>query len=241
MNYYLYCVTEKLSKFDHSTPGVSDQLVEVISFDDFDIVVSQAKETTVPVTRENVLRHESVVRKVLAEKTPLPCRFGLIESKEGIESFAKARATSLVARLGEVRDCVELSVKVIWRGPEPESAPSETDTVQELGSGAAFLQAKRKELLGDQKLAVEAEKISEWLRDLLFEVSRTQMANVQPKEKLVFAGSYLVRRERVAEFREKLTHAMDERVDLHFLISGPWPPYTFANIDLEFKTQFGVS
>jgi len=32
-----------------------------------------------------------------------------------------------------------------------------------------------------------------------------------------------------------------ERPELHFLTSGPWPPYTFANIDLEFETQFGVS
>jgi hypothetical protein len=35
--------------------------------------------------------------------------------------------------------------------------------------------------------------------------------------------------------------ARGERAELRFLTSGPWPPYSFANIDLEFKTQFGVS
>ena len=241
MNYYLYCVTEKLSEFDRSTPGILDQLVEIISFDEFDIVVSELGEPTVPVTRENVLRHESVVRKVLVEKTPLPFRFGTIVSKEGIEGFVRGRRPALVERLGKVRDCVELSVKVIWSPVEVEDDISQPDQVEELGAGAAFLAGKRKELLGDQKLIVEAEKISGWLRELFSDVVRNQMVNVQPKEKLVFAGAYLVARERVPEFREKLSQAIAERPDLHFLSSGPWPPYTFANIDLEFKTHFGVS
>lgn len=241
MNYYLYCVTEKLSEFDRSTPGILDQSVEIVSFDEFDIVVSEVGEPTVPVTRENVLRHDSVVRKVLVEKTPLPFRFGTIVGKEGIESFVSARRLALVERLSKVSGCVELSVKVIWSPVEAEDDISEAHKVDELGAGATFLAAKRKELLGDQKLAVEAEKISEWLRELLSRVVRTQMVNVQPKEKLVFAGSYLLERSRVAEFREKLTQALAERTDLHFLISGPWPPYTFANIELEFETQFGVS
>jgi hypothetical protein len=43
------------------------------------------------------------------------------------------------------------------------------------------------------------------------------------------------------DFRSELEGLRDERPELHFLVSGPWPPYTFANIDLEFETQFGVS
>jgi hypothetical protein len=33
----------------------------------------------------------------------------------------------------------------------------------------------------------------------------------------------------------------ENRPELHFLFSGPWPPYSFANIELEFKSQIGVS
>jgi len=55
------------------------------------------------------------------------------------------------------------------------------------------------------------------------------------------SASYLVDRGREADFREILNKLRAERPELHFLISGPWPPYTFANIDLEFDAQFGVS
>ena len=39
----------------------------------------------------------------------------------------------------------------------------------------------------------------------------------------------------------RLGEARKTRPELHFLVSGPWPPYTFSNIELEFKSQFGVS
>ena len=97
MNFYLYCLSEKLSEFDCSTPGILDQLVEIISFDEIDIVASQLGKPTIPATRENVLRHESVVRKVLVEKTPLPFRFGTIVGKEGIEGFVKGRRSASVS------------------------------------------------------------------------------------------------------------------------------------------------
>jgi gas vesicle protein GvpL/GvpF len=50
-----------------------------------------------------------------------------------------------------------------------------------------------------------------------------------------------VERDFVDEYRARLKVARAERPDLHFLVSGPWAPYSFANIDLEFTTRFGVS
>jgi hypothetical protein len=58
---------------------------------------------------------------------------------------------------------------------------------------------------------------------------------------MVLAAAHLVERGRLPAYRKGLGAARTERPDLHFLISGPWPPYSFANIDLEFNSQFGVS
>jgi hypothetical protein len=50
-----------------------------------------------------------------------------------------------------------------------------------------------------------------------------------------------VERGAVEAYRLRLKEARSERPELKFLVSGPWPPYSFANIDLEFRNQFGVS
>jgi len=57
----------------------------------------------------------------------------------------------------------------------------------------------------------------------------------------LFAAAHLVERSTVQAYREKVSEAVKRRPELHFLVSGPWPPYSFANIELEFLTQFGVT
>jgi len=57
----------------------------------------------------------------------------------------------------------------------------------------------------------------------------------------VVAAAHLVERDKIPQYKERLAAARKNRPELHFLFSGPWPPYSFANIELEFKTQFGVS
>jgi hypothetical protein len=70
---------------------------------------------------------------------------------------------------------------------------------------------------------------------------REEDVSLCPTEKLIVAAAHLVSREAVREYRDRLAVARKTRPELHFLVSGPWPPYTFSNIELEFKTRFGVS
>jgi len=60
-------------------------------------------------------------------------------------------------------------------------------------------------------------------------------------DKLILVAAHLVERAVVEQYRARVKTAREERPELHFLVSGPWPPYSFANIELEFKSQFGVS
>jgi hypothetical protein len=54
-------------------------------------------------------------------------------------------------------------------------------------------------------------------------------------------ADHLIEREDVQEYRTKMAQAVEERPEVRFMVSGPWPPYSFANIELEFSRQFGVS
>ena len=56
-----------------------------------------------------------------------------------------------------------------------------------------------------------------------------------------FRAAHLVERGSITQYRDQLGEARKLRPELHFLVSGPWPPYSFSNIDLEFKTLFGVN
>lgn len=242
MSLYLYClidddITMETLVFTAESKGISGAPVIVFCIDDFNLLVSDFVGTSVPVTRENVLKHAAVVGSMLTETTPLPFRFGTLATEEVLESYLKSRRNALKAQLELVRGCVEMSVKIIWNRDWTEAPPTNNS---EGKPGTAFLKDRRRKLLGSEARGEEAKKIAVWLEDRLRDVVREKTFQTST-DKLLLTAAHLVERASVERYREALKNARLQRPELHFLASGPWPPYSFANIDLEFKTQFGVS
>jgi hypothetical protein len=239
MKYYVYCVAEGISSATQLPSGIAEADVQLLKYENLLVVVSEFGQDIVLLNRENVLRHEAVVRSVFAESTPLPFRFGTLVSEDELQSFVESRKQSLFDRLSLVRDAAEMNVKIIWQRTVDEA--KEDNQAIGVGAGAAFLQAKRRELLGNDELVSAANDLGDWLASAVRSFVRQQSLNIQPKQKLVVAGAFLIDRSVESDFRTAIGQLELERSELHFLTSGPWAPYTFANIDLEFESQFGVS
>src|SRR5215216_794134 len=236
MKLYAYCLVEDLNAFDATTRGISGAAVRSLQIDELAVLVTDFNADTVAVARENALDHAAAVRSVLDRTTPLPFRFGTLVSEQQLRSYVAARKPALETNLSLVRGCVEMSVKMIWQvAMDQEDEPKKP--VQ--GIGAAFLAAKRSEILGSELRAAKATEISTWLHESVNGLTRGEKLNIQPSEKLFLTAAHLVERDNLNQYRTKMVQARDERRGLHFLLSGPWPPYSFANIELDVKTQFG--
>jgi hypothetical protein len=201
------------------------------------VLVTDFNADTVAVTRENALDHAAVVRSVLDRTTPLPFRFGTLVTEQQLRSYISARKPALQTRFAHVRGCVEMSVKVI----RELSDEIKTQSRDEITTGTSFLEEKRREILGSEQKTAEAREIETWLHEQVGGLIRDEQVTIRPSEKLVLAAAHLVERDKIGQYKEKTAAARKNRPELHFLFSGPWPPYSFANIELEFKTQFGVS
>src|SRR6476659_9768567 len=113
MKLYAYCLVEDLDAWDATTRGISGATVRSFPIDELAVLVSEFNADTVAVTRENALDHAAVVRSVLDRTTPLPFRFGTVVTEQQLRSYVAARTTALQTRFAHVRDCVEMSVKII--------------------------------------------------------------------------------------------------------------------------------
>lgn len=238
MKLYAYCLADDIDVLEDPAPGISGAPVHLLKTEGLSILVSDLDSEMVQVTRENALAHAAVVRSILDRTTPLPFRFGTLVTEQQLVNYLSARKPALETKLSKVRGCVEMSVKIIRPPSAPEPEPND-QTNQ--GAGTSFLTQKRREILGGEQSAAEAATISTWLHDQISGLIRDEHVNLRPTEKLVLAAAHLVERAKVKKYRENMAEACQSRPDLHFLLSGPWPPYSFANIELEFKTQFGVS
>lgn len=240
MKLYAYGLTEGLDSLPQALNGINGAAVYIYKAGDFSLLVSAFSGETVPVNRENVLLHAAVVRSVLDRTTPLPFRFGTLVTDQQLENYVTSRREALQAKLKLVQGCVEMTVRIIWDREWNGGESSSNDDLQ-TKPGTAFLKEKRRELLGSETRVEEAKRIAGWLEDRLGDAVRESRIETNATEKLLLSAAHLVERGAIDRYRTALKSAQHERPELHFLASGPWPPYSFANIDLEFKTQFGVS
>jgi Gas vesicle synthesis protein GvpL/GvpF len=233
MKLYVYCLAEKIDAPAAPVAGISGAKVEIVDVEGFSLLVSELEDEQAPVTRENALAHDGVIRSVLGQTTPLPFRFGTLTTEKELANYLGARRPTIESRLKLVSGCVEMSVKIISNTKRTDSGVENRD----LGPGAMFLEKKRREVLGSE----EAKEVADWLQNEVAGFVREEQVSLCPTEKLIVAAAHLVERERLADYRGSVGNARKLRQELHFLVSGPWPPYSFSNIDLEFKTRFGVS
>jgi hypothetical protein len=236
MKLYAYCLIEDEHALEATARGISGAAVRLLQVDQLAVLVSDFDGDTVVVNRENALVHAAVVRSVLDRTTPLPCRFGTLVTESQLRSYITTRKPALQTRFAHVRGCVEMSVKIIRK-----LSTDNHNTTEEITSGTTFLEEKRRELLGSEAQTAEATEISTWLHGQVEGLTTDEQVTVRPTEKLVLAAAHLVERDKIPQYKERVAAARESRPELHFLLSGPWPPYSFANIGLEFKTQFGVS
>ena len=238
MKLYAYCLTERLDSQDHLPPGISGSKVSLLQHDELGVLVSESEIDAVPVTRENALAHAAVVRTLLPQTTPLPFRFGTLIAEPQLRTYLTARKSALETQLEHVRGCVEMNVKIIQ---QLQNNDSERPQLASQRPGTAFLTEKRREIVGDELNSAQAAELATLVRETVAGLVRDEQVTLRPSERLVLATAHLVERTSVQTYREKIAEAVKLRPELHFLVSGPWPPYSFANIELEFLTQFGVT
>ena len=231
MNLYPYCITETARhETVHDTVGLWGTQPAFLTYQDISILISEAQSKSVPVTRENVLTHERVISRVLAETTPLPFRFGIVIARTELDSYIETNRASLRAALDLVRGAVEMSIRVI--ATEGQSARRlDSEAIEVSGQGAAFLEKKRRQFAEAELSEEQSKEIACWLEEKLGSISRKSVHSVAPGGR-IFSAAYLIGREQLPEYSSRVKMAVSERKDLRILTSGPWPPYSFCATSL---------
>ncbi len=248
MKLYVYCLSDEATpQMCEGVRGIADAHVFTIRHGGLACVVSRYEGERVAVTPEDVRAHNRVNAHLLAWTTPLPSRFGMLVTEAQLQTYAEANTAALVAALEGVRGAVEMSVRIMWdrEAVKREAAGASPDVGAEEGAqvgmaeagrvktGTAFLAAKRRAIRGEEFLKRRSAEIDAWLAAAVAGAVRASSVRVEPGASLVLSAAHLVERGRLDEYRALLDAARREGQarNLRFLTSGPWPPYSFSNIN----------
>ncbi len=183
-------------------------------------------------TEDNLWRHEAVVEALMAEQTVLPVRFGtLLADEAAVQAALAAHYDEFVADLRRLSGKIELGLRVLWEEDAPASQISPADRiVGRPGSGRAYVMTRLEQERQIRAWRQRAEALASDIHIAMAQQAVETTYHVLTTPRTLLTAAYLVDREQVPSFHRQVGTLSSDHPSLHFLFTGPWPPYSFVTV-----------
>jgi hypothetical protein len=240
---YLYAVIANAQGRTYGDFGIDGRKVYSIPGGRVAAVVSDLPSGKIRPERAHLAAHQAVLKKLMAETTPLPMSFGILADSPGaVRKMLSRNQQALLEQLRRVTGRVEIGLRVTWDVPNifeyfvnthPElrlardrflGGQREPTQEQKIEVGRMF-----DRLLNDDREAY-VDKVEGILAPHCIEIKRNKCRN----EHEVMNLACLVERAAMPQFENGVFEAA-QLFDNNFAFdyNGPWAPYNFVEIDLE--------
>jgi len=232
---YLYGIVNTPPSFYLGVAGLGGRAVYLIPYRGLAAVVSDSPFCPYPINAENAATHEAVVEAVMVSQTILPMRFNtILVGRDRVLSMLAEHYGAFQADLLRLQDKVEMGLKVIWEDkPKKEGSRlgyhSFLDLKEEdYGPGQSYLLAKWAEHVITEAIRDQGDSFISRIQANLIPLSVENIIRRFPTERLLLDASYLVEGKGQGAFCAGVEQLEEEMADLCFLLTGPWPPYSFV-------------
>lgn len=215
----------------HTPPDLPE--LELVSWRELAAVTGRGDEDPARITMEAVVHHEAVVEAVRRAAPALPVRFGTVfRDATSIASALAERYEPLAADLERLGDKVEMSLTALWStGPARELPADElpNDAIPAgQGAGARYMYARAARLRREDAMKELARSVATELDQVMGALSLDRRVSLLPTPRLAVRASYLLHPAGVRAFRTAFDAGRATREELHVMLTGPWPPYSFV-------------
>ena len=244
---YLYAlIAARDALQDYGSIGIDEGVVYPICDDQVAAVVSDVVNRRIRPERRHLAAHQKVLKQLLKETSPLPVAFGVIaDGPEAIRSILSSNRDALTGQLRRIEGKLEMDLRVVWDVPDVFSYIVSTHPELRRLRDQLYRRAREpsqqekielgrlfdRTLNGDR--ALHTNDVTDMLRARCFEIRE----NTPRNEREVMNLACLVARGGEAEFEEGvLAAARNFDNNYSFDFSGPWPPHSFADAELQISS-----
>jgi hypothetical protein len=229
---YVYAILARETPLPAGLRGFSGAAVSTVPYRALAAATSPLQSDALRPTAENLWRHEEIVEALRQQGPALPVRFRtvLADASAVVDALAE-RYDVLAADLARLGDKVEFGLSVLWDPPitsGEERSPSSGDAMEAQGPGARYLQARLTARRHEAALRERARALARELDGELSVQTLERRCTLLPTPRLAVRAAYLLDPGHVPAFQDAFAQLRQAHPDLRFLLSGPWPPYTFV-------------
>lgn len=237
---YVYAIVHRGMSIRAELKGLNEAPLSAVAWQDLAAVVSRIESAAILPKPVYLLRHEAVVETMCQAGSALPVRFGTVLSDPEAVAQALARKYQvLLADLARVGDKVELGLTILWnttaeqdeaKAGQPVLWPAETSARGTPGAGTRYLQARLAEYRREATQQHRARSLLAHLEEALHVHTLEQHYDKLSTRRLAVRAAYLVHPWQVQGFQQAVDEIRQQYPTLRWLVSGPWPPYTFVTL-----------
>lgn len=205
--------------------------MRLVSFAGIGAVVSEGAPGGIGKEIVDILTHQEVVNRALdLSRSVIPCRFGVwVADEAGIMALLSRNAARLETHFARLAGKVEVEIKAILNAQPSES----TMPPGQLTVGERYLLTKKEKYHGAGSLSEQGQRLCQEFNKSTSPFWTAVKAEETPfRQKLILRLFYLVEREQVGLFKSAYEESSQKILHCKFLYSGPWPPYSFADVTL---------
>ncbi|MDW7731381.1 MAG: GvpL/GvpF family gas vesicle protein [Methanolobus sp.] len=207
---YVYCIIKSPGeRKSFGNIGFGGEEVYTLEYKNFAPVVSNTPVKNYEVNEEEVEVHKKVVEQVMHEHSVIPTAYGMVFKNKKLVMVAMNAGYKAIKKAMQT---VDNKMELGIKVITPKEA---------MRSGGKNEQCKSDIISTLQKIAADSKELK------LF------------SERLVLNASFLVDRDKVDEFSEKVGHLGSKYDSMKVQYSGPWPPYNFVDIQILSKQKGG--
>jgi hypothetical protein len=236
MKLYLYGIIDSIEQIHEPVSGIENSCVYNIPYCDIGTVVSEISGLTRQTIEDDVLKHEAVIEKLMADFTILPVRFQtVINDRNSLLSIMQSFYQDFTDNLERLHNKLEFGIKVIWPAEKMKEkiiknlkSGRQEDFEPEISQGRKFMTETFQKYKIDKEFRQVAEKYINIIDSCLSRFAAEKKVRKLKTDKLLLDAVYLVEKLLVSNFKEEFERLKNDQPDFKYLFSGPWPAYNFV-------------
>jgi len=225
--------------------GISGTDLKAVSFDEITAVVSDVKRADLIADRSKAIEYAGVIENLAQQFTVLPMRYGsIMESAESINKMLERNYHEFQQNLQKVENKCEFGLKIFCDSKKLKSElriKSEADTqtpekpATEIKNSVYkdYVDKKLKEHRLEELMLTYVDSVIVKILGYLDRLNAVNKFKKMATDTNIIDAVFLLDKER----KDALIHVTEDLKTqypgLNFVLTGPWPPYNFVDINIK--------
>ncbi len=221
--------------------GLFGEPLQAIEYQNLSAIVTETHQNKPTSEKKHVLEFAQTVERLFRRYPLIPFRYGVVlKNQVSVVTILKQNAGLFQSWMDQFIDSEEYGLKVIHKHTDPLEMSDKAFAshkleyeASNLSSAKKYLEEKLRHYKVEQAHQIKSKKIAESVHHAMQGSYKLSQIVYTKSHQLILDAAYLVENREVRSFINRVKSIQAERGDLEFLLTGPWPPYSFSIIEIE--------